>query len=131
VPLTLQAFSSGTVQIAVATSQSSNNEALSGAAGSQPNELMQVAAAGGIVKVVITGAPAGTSFTLDDITATSFSPCDINQDSHTNVADVQLMINEALGVNPAVNDLNGGGVVNVVDVQIVINAALGLGCVAK
>jgi hypothetical protein len=47
----------------------------------------------------------------------------------TNVADVQLMINEALGKAPPVDDLVGNGVVNVADVQIVINAALGLGCV--
>ena len=58
------------------------------------------------------------------------SKCDSNGDGVTNVADVQLIINEALGIIPAVNDLNGDGVVNVVDVQIVINAALGLGCTA-
>jgi hypothetical protein len=55
--------------------------------------------------------------------------CDINADGNTNVADVQLIINEALGVVPAVHDLNGDGAVNVADVQKVINAALGLGCV--
>jgi hypothetical protein len=54
--------------------------------------------------------------------------CDINGDGNINVVDVQLEINEALGVAPALNDMNGDGVVNVVDVQIVINAALGLGC---
>ena len=47
------------------------------------------------------------------------------------MVDVQLVINEALGIIPAVNDLNGDSVVNVVDVQIEINAALGLGCAAK
>lgn len=57
--------------------------------------------------------------------------CDINGDGAVNVADVQLIIDEALGVNPAINDLNGDGVVNVADVQIVINAALGLACAAK
>lgn len=41
------------------------------------------------------------------------------------------MINEALGVIAAGNDLNQDGVVNVVDLQIVINAALGFGCAAK
>jgi uncharacterized repeat protein (TIGR01451 family) len=61
---------------------------------------------------------------------TNDSKCDINLDGQINVVDVQLIINEALGVAPAVNDLNGDGVVNVVDVQIVINAALGLGCSA-
>jgi hypothetical protein len=57
--------------------------------------------------------------------------CDINLDGAMNVVDVQLEINEALGVTPAANDLNGDGQVNVVDVQIVINAALGLGCAAS
>ncbi|HXE64435.1 MAG TPA: cohesin domain-containing protein [Bryobacteraceae bacterium] len=54
--------------------------------------------------------------------------CDINADGTTNVADVQLVINEALGVTPSVHDLNHDGSVNVADVQKVINAALGLGC---
>jgi hypothetical protein len=58
----------------------------------------------------------------------TFSPCDPQQNVIVNVADVQLLIDEALGVAPAANDLNGDGVVNAVDVQIVINAALGLGC---
>jgi len=43
-----------------------------------------------------------------------------------NVVDVQMIINEAMGVTPAIHDLNGDGVVNVVDVQMEINAALGL-----
>ena len=55
--------------------------------------------------------------------------CDINADGTTNVADVQLIINEALGVSPAVHDLNQDGKVTVADVQKVINAALGLGCI--
>jgi hypothetical protein len=46
------------------------------------------------------------------------------------VSDVQLIISEALGVAPAVNDLQHDGVVNVGDVQIVINAVLGMGCSA-
>ena len=54
--------------------------------------------------------------------------CDLNGDGNVNVADVQVIINEALGVIPAVHDLNHDGVVNVGDVQKVINAALGLGC---
>ena len=56
--------------------------------------------------------------------------CDITRDGNPSVADVQAIVNEALGVAPAVNDLNGDAVVGVVDVQIVINAALGLGCLA-
>jgi hypothetical protein len=59
------------------------------------------------------------------------SACDISQDGNTNVADIQQIINEVLGVAPAVNDLNGDAVVNVLDVHIVINAVLGLGCSAS
>ena len=54
--------------------------------------------------------------------------CDLNGDGQVNVADVQVIINEALGVIAAVHDLNHDGVVNVGDVQKEINAALGLGC---
>ena len=57
--------------------------------------------------------------------------CDLNGDNVAGVADVQSMINEALGTASAANDLNGDGVVNVVDVQIVGNAALKLGCTTK
>jgi hypothetical protein len=57
--------------------------------------------------------------------------CDVNQDGIVNVSDVQLIVNEALGVAPPVNDINQDGVVNVVEVQLVIHAALGLGCPAS
>jgi hypothetical protein len=57
-----------------------------------------------------------------------FSPCDINADQSINVSDVQLIVNEALGVIPASDDLNRDGVVNVSDVQIVTNAVLGAVC---
>lgn len=46
------------------------------------------------------------------------------------MADVQAILNQALGVTPAVNDLSNDGWVNVVDIQIVINAVVGLGCAA-
>jgi hypothetical protein len=59
------------------------------------------------------------------------STCDLKQNGSINVADVQLMINEALGGATAANDLNGDGVVNVIDVQIELNAALTLGCAAS
>jgi uncharacterized repeat protein (TIGR01451 family) len=60
----------------------------------------------------------------------SISPfsCDFSGDQATNVVNVQLVIDEALGVIPAVHDLNHDGVVNMADVQKAINAALGLGC---
>ena len=58
------------------------------------------------------------------------SLCDANGDGKTTVADVQLVINESLGVELSVNDLNSDGWVNVVDIQIVLNAVLNLGCSA-
>ena len=73
-------------------------------------------------------AKADRSYTL---TVSAFGPCDVNQDGKTDVADVQAVIDEALGVVPAVHDLNKDGSVNVLDIQIAINAALGLGCAAK
>lgn len=54
--------------------------------------------------------------------------CDITGDGPVTVADVQRIINEALGGVAPVHDLNHDGAVNVADIQIVINAALGLGC---
>jgi hypothetical protein len=54
--------------------------------------------------------------------------CDVNGDGHTDVSDVQLMVNEALGANGRSNDLNRDGSVDVVDVQIVIGAIIGLRC---
>jgi len=60
--------------------------------------------------------------------SSSAGPCDVTGNGVINVADVQLIVNEALGKAPEVNDLNADGVVNVADVQVVINAALLLGC---
>jgi hypothetical protein len=59
------------------------------------------------------------------------NPCDLQQTGIITVADVQLLINEALGLSAAVNDLTGNGMVNIVDVQIGVNALLGLGCTAN
>jgi uncharacterized repeat protein (TIGR01451 family) len=54
--------------------------------------------------------------------------CTMTGDTTASVADVQFIINEALGVVPANNDLNGDGVVNIADVQKVIGAAMSLSC---
>jgi hypothetical protein len=57
--------------------------------------------------------------------------CNVTGDAGAGVSDVQSMINQALGILPAVNDLNGDGAVNVADVQLVMNAALNLGCLSR
>jgi len=79
-----------------------------------------------INQVSVTGGGSAQANASDSTTI--LSPCDVNQDGITNVADVQKTIDEALGTLPALNDLNLDGVVNVVDIRIVINASLSLGC---
>ena len=81
------------------------------------------------VQVRVTDSNSATA-TRDYTLTVASNPCDIYQDGLLNVADGQLIIDEALGVKPPVHDLNADGVVNVVDVQIVIDAAFGLGCPA-
>lgn len=68
VPLTLRAFNLANTQVALIPSLFSDNLALSGDPGSHPNEFLQLAFAGGISRVTISGAPAGGSFTLDNAT---------------------------------------------------------------
>jgi uncharacterized repeat protein (TIGR01451 family) len=80
-------------------------------------------------QVSVSGGGSVTATASDPTTV--ITKCDLNMDGSLNVSDVQIIINEALGVTPATNDLNHDGVVNVSDVQIAINAALGLGCTAS
>jgi hypothetical protein len=47
------------------------------------------------------------------------------------VADLQSLINQALGTASLTNDLNNDGVVNVLDIEIEIDAILGMGCAAS
>ena len=47
------------------------------------------------------------------------------------VADLQSLINQALGTASLTNDLNNDGVVNVLDIEIEIDAILGMGCEAS
>jgi hypothetical protein len=53
------------------------------------------------------------------------NPCDLNGDCVVNGADVQIAINQTLGISPCTNaSLQGNGLCTVVDVQRVINASL-------
>jgi len=60
------------------------------------------------------------------------SPCDVNKDGSTNVADVQADVNAALGVIMCTSayDINKDTSCNIIDVQRVVNAALGGQCVS-
>jgi len=62
--------------------------------------------------------------------AQTTSACDVTGDVSTSVADVQMIVDEALGMGPGNGDLNNDGVGNVTDIQIVIDAVLGRGCAA-
>jgi hypothetical protein len=54
--------------------------------------------------------------------------CTMTGDTTASITDVQFIVNEALGIVPANNDLNNDGVVNIADVQKVLNSALNFGC---
>jgi hypothetical protein len=69
--LTIQAFNAADSKVASASSPFSSNMALSGVAGSSPNEFLAVSFAGGISSITITGDPNGGSFVMDDVTITS------------------------------------------------------------
>jgi hypothetical protein len=77
---------------------------------------------------------AGTVRTFDASSCYSSggSECDLNNDSITNVSDVQLSVNQAVGAAAcSAGDINKDGSCNVVDVQRVVNAALGGQCVTQ
>jgi hypothetical protein len=131
VPLTVQALDSSNNVLASATSRFSNNEFRSGVPGSISGERLALNTVVNIAQVIITGANVGTSFTMDDVLISPFSPCDLSQDGATNVLDVEQLIDEVVQLTPAIHDLNMDGVVDINDIQIVLNAALGLGCAAK
>jgi len=57
--------------------------------------------------------------------------CDVTLDGKMTVADVQSVVNQAVGGALSVSDLNGDGVVNVVDVQIAVNGVLSGSCMAS
>jgi hypothetical protein len=55
-------------------------------------------------------------------------PCTVTSDASPSTADVQRVLNEALGGASPTDDMNFDAVVNLVDAQIVANATLNLGC---
>jgi trimeric autotransporter adhesin len=83
-----------------------------------PSPVMNVASVASAGFVGASGA---------DITPV-YAQCNVTTDANTSVTDAQRIVNEALGVAAAIDDLNSDGVVNVADVQIVVNAVLRLGC---
>jgi hypothetical protein len=74
------------------------------------------------VSVSTTGS--ATAQTSDTATVVALSPCDTNLDGITSVADIQTVVNQALGLSSPISDLDQDGKVDVVDTQIVIRAVL-------
>jgi hypothetical protein len=65
------------------------------------------------------------------VTQAAFNPCDVAYNGNIGVADVQTMVNQALGTALPVNHLNQPGMVNVVDIEIEINAVRSAVCLAQ
>lgn len=76
----------------------------------------------------VSGGGSPTATVNDPATITAGDACDVGGHGTVGIADIQLMINDALGISPAVNDLSQDGAVTVADIQIVIAGALGMGC---
>ncbi len=55
-------------------------------------------------------------------------PCQPTGSLGPAIADLQLLISEALGGASPLHDLNNDGMINMVDIQIELNAVLGMGC---
>ncbi len=69
-----------------------------------------------------------TANTLNFTLASPLSPCDLNSDGLTNVQDVQLIVNQILGLAAATTDLDGDGKTTIIEFQRVANAANGGAC---
>ena len=78
-------------------------------------------------QAAVSGGGSASASATDPTTIVSIA-CNVTGDVTASVADVQAIVNQALGDSSAVNDLNSDGAVSIVDIQIVINAVLTLGC---
>ena len=70
-----------------------------------------------------------TSGTTTGGSVTVYSACDLDLDGSATAPDVQLVVNQALGVTSCTADLNKDSRCDVIDVQRVVNAVLGGACV--
>jgi len=69
--LTLEAFDTNSNLLATVLSDFVTNPAVSGDAGSSPNEFLSISSSTGIARVAISGDPSGFSFVMDDLTVSS------------------------------------------------------------
>ena len=86
--VTLRALDGSGNTLATTQSAFTNNMALSGVAGSAPNERVQVSSATtAISRVIITADPLGASFAMDDATLTTAAPPSTNGDPVVNITN--------------------------------------------
>jgi hypothetical protein len=78
------------------------------------------------VSKLAVGAHSITAVYSGDTNTAASTSAVLTQTVMGTVADVQRIINEALGGAPVESDLNSDGTINVVDIEIVINAVLGM-----
>jgi uncharacterized repeat protein (TIGR01451 family) len=67
--------------------------------------------------------------TASDPAMVTTMACDANQDRSFTVADVQAVLNQALGIDSPGNDVNVDGVVNALDIQLAVNSVFWQVCV--
>jgi hypothetical protein len=78
--------------------------------------------------VTVAGGGSAPASAIDPTAISSLGACEVSSPGTIGITDIQTLINQALGLTSALNDLNQDGALNVVDVQIVADAFLGLGC---
>ena len=87
-----------------------------------PNETIDF-----IINKISGNSNDSTSFTPTIAFTAGGSPTDLNGDGATNVTDVQIAVNQAMGTTACSSgDVNKDGSCNVVDVQMIVNKSLGL-----
>src|SRR5258706_183578 len=69
----------------------------------------------GTSTVTLSATNAGGTGTKS-LLMTLFSACDLNQDTKTDVADIQLEVNEVIGISACTMDINKDGFCNIVDI---------------
>jgi large repetitive protein len=106
--LTIKGYDSTNTLVATATSHFTNNQALSGAAGTSPNDSIQISYASGLSKIVITGSPSGGSFTMDDsvITAVGVTPPPLTPPVPSGPPPLQITSQFSLGTIPIGSSVN-------------------------
>lgn len=67
---------------------------------------------------------------VTDSAIVTSTACSITHGQTFTITDVQAIVNQALGIASAANDINVDGVVNALDIQLAVNAVLGQLCIA-